>query len=166
MHPGPAPGRAGTVDVDGLSLIQHALNPGSIIYMPTYIKDGQQITHVGGNRDPHPVHDAADTTAQRVHDLMVQFARQGLDISLRSLQVWADMTRQLGPTALGSYTGATYDLFEKLLAAQREAVDELVATQHQFAQGQFAQDFFDTTPTSATAWPPGRPPSGKPHKSG
>ncbi|MBA2474001.1 MAG: hypothetical protein H0V41_17870 [Pseudonocardiales bacterium] len=70
---------------------------------------------------------------------MVQLARQKLGISLRSLQVWADLARQLSPTALGFPAGATYDLFRKLLAAQREVVDELVATQRQFAQG-----FFDT----------------------
>lgn len=48
---------------------------------------------------------------------MVQLARQKLGISLRSLQVWADLARQLSPTALGFPAGATYDLFRKLLAA-------------------------------------------------
>lgn len=119
--------------------------------MPTQIKDNQQVTAARSDRDPHPVYDTADTTTQLVHDLMVQLARQGLGISLRSLQVWADLARQLGPTALGSTAlsfpaGATYDLFEKLLAAQREVVDELGATQRQFARG-----FFATTTASLSS---------------
>jgi hypothetical protein len=83
-----------------------------------------------------------------VHELMVQLARQGLGISLRSLQVWADLAGQLdptalgptalGPTALGFPAGAAPDLFDELLAAQREVVDELVATQRQFVPGFFA----------------------------
>lgn len=75
-----------------------------------------------------------------MQDSLVQLMRQGVDISLRSLQVWAELTRQLGPTALGYPTGATYELLEKLVAAQREVVDELVATQRHFAQG-----FLETT---------------------
>jgi hypothetical protein len=88
------------------------------------------------------VRGAADPTLQRVQDLMGQVVRQGVNISLRSLQVWADLARQLGLTALGSSATATYDLIEKLLAAQREIVDELVAAQRQFAQG-----CLDTTAT-------------------
>ncbi len=70
---------------------------------------------------------------------MVQLVRDGQDVSLRSLQVWADLARQLGHTGLGSAAGATmvslgYDLFEKVLAAQREVVDELVATQRRLTQ--------------------------------
>ncbi len=98
--------------------------------MSTQTKDGQHVADA---------HDATDTTTQRAQDLMVQLVRQGQDTSLRSLQVWADLARQIGPTALGPPSGATrvstaYDLFEKLHAAQREVVDELVATQRQFAQ--------------------------------
>lgn len=66
---------------------------------------------------------------------MVQLVRQGVDISLRSLQLWADLARPFGPTALGSSATAAYDLLEKLLAAPREVVDELAAAQRQFAQG-------------------------------
>lgn len=82
-------------------------------------------------------------TTQLAHELMVQLARQGLGISLRSLQVWADLAGQLdptalGPTALGFPAGAAPDLFDELLAAQREVVDELVATQRQFVPGFFA----------------------------
>jgi hypothetical protein len=123
---------------------------GSTTYMPAQIKDRHQVTRVTaarGDHDPHPLHGVADPTTQRVHDLLVQLMRQGLDVSLRSLQVWADLARQLGSTALGipvlgSTAGATYDLFEKLLAAQREVVDELVTTQRQFAHGSIS-----TTPT-------------------
>ena len=78
---------------------------------------------------------AADPTRQRAEDLMGQIVRQGVNISLKSLQVWADLARQLALTALSSSATATCDLLEKLLAAQREIVDELVAAQHQFAQG-------------------------------
>jgi hypothetical protein len=114
--------------------------------MPTQINASQQITDARGDRSPTPVRDAAyttteqpssaaDPTLQRVQDLMVQLGRQGVDISLRSLQLWADMARPFDLTALGSSAAAAYDLFEKLLAAQREVVDELVAAQRQFAQG-------------------------------
>jgi hypothetical protein len=82
-----------------------------------------------------------DTTAEPVQDLMVQLARQGLNTSLRSLQVWTDLARQLGPKVLGTPAGATkvflasdYDLFKKLLAVESEIVDELVATQRELAQ--------------------------------
>lgn len=121
--------------------------------MSTQIKDSQQVTNAHGHRSPPPVHDAQDTsttqpsgavdsTIQQRQDLMIQLMRQGVDISLRSLQVWGDLARQLGCTALGSSTTATHDLFKKLLTAQREVVDELVATHRQFAQG-----FLDTTTT-------------------
>jgi homoserine kinase len=105
---------------------------------------------------PRPVDDAADTTIEQAHaatdmaakqlqDLIVQLVRQGLDTSLRSLQAWADLARQLGATTSGSPATATmvslaYDLFEKLLSAQREVVNQLVDSQRQFAQR-----FFDTT---------------------
>ena len=76
---------------------------------------------------------------------MVQLVRHGLDASLRSLQTWVDLACQLGATPPGSPAAATmlsltYDLFEKLLTAERLVVDQLVASQHQFAQR-----FFDTT---------------------
>lgn len=93
-------------------------------------------------KTPHSVYGTADTTTQLVHDLIVQLARQGLSISLRSLQLWADLGRQLDPTALGFPASATPDLFDKLLVAQRE----VVATQRQFAQG-----FFATATATATA---------------
>jgi hypothetical protein len=78
---------------------------------------------------------AADPTLRRVDDLTDQVVRQGVNISLKSLQVWADLARQLAHTALGPSATATRDLLEKLLAAQREVVDELVAAQRRFAQG-------------------------------
>ncbi|MCA1836813.1 MAG: hypothetical protein LC721_11020 [Actinobacteria bacterium] len=114
--------------------------------MRTQIKTSQPITESRGDRSSPPVHDAADMTTtqpsgavnptiQKVRDPMVQLVRQGVDISLRSLQVWADLARQFGLTALGSSATPTHDLFKKILAAQREIVDELVTAQRQFAQG-------------------------------
>jgi hypothetical protein len=99
--------------------------------MPTRVKDGQQVA-------------ATDTTA-RAPELMIQLVRHGQDASLRSLQVWAELSRQLGATALHSPARAAmvhlaYDLFEKLLTAQRQVVDELVATQRHLAHR-----FLDTT---------------------
>jgi hypothetical protein len=99
--------------------------------MPTHIKDGQQVG-------------ATDTTA-RAPELMIQLVRHGQDASLRSLQVWAELSRQLGATALHSPARAAmvllaYDLFEKLLTAQRQVADELVATQRHLAHR-----FLDTT---------------------
>ena len=77
---------------------------------------------------------AADPTRQRAQDLMGQIVRQGVNISLKSLQVWADLARQRGLTAPGSSVEATNDLFAKLLVTQRQVIDELVAAQRQFAQ--------------------------------
>jgi hypothetical protein len=93
----------------------------------------------------------ADPTTQRVEDSMIQLVRQGQDTSLRSLQVWADLARNLGPTAPSSPAGATmaslaHDPFEKLLEAQRQVVEELVATQRQLTQ-----QLFDTTATGGLA---------------
>lgn len=109
--------------------------------MLTQMTDGQLVaaTDTATEQD----RTAVEGANQRIQDLMIQLVRQGLDISLRSLQVWADLARQLSPNTLGSPAGAmmvalTYDLFEKLLAAQRQAVEELIATQRQFAQ-QFLQ---------------------------
>ncbi len=93
--------------------------------MPTQFKDGHQ-----------------SATPDSTQDLMIELVRHGQDISLRSLQVWADLARQIGTPALRSparrvMVGLSYDLFEKLLTAQREVVDELVATQRQLAQQSF-----------------------------
>jgi hypothetical protein len=82
---------------------------------------------------------AADPTAQRAQDSMAQLVRMGQDASLRSLQVWADLARRFGTTMPDSAAGATmcslaHDPFEKLLVAQRQIVDELVATQREFTQ--------------------------------
>jgi hypothetical protein len=82
---------------------------------------------------------AADPTAQRAQDSMAQLVRQGQDTSLRSLQVWADLARTFGSTAPSSPAGATmfslaHDPFERLLVAQRQIVDQLVATQRELAQ--------------------------------
>jgi hypothetical protein len=69
-----------------------------------------------------------------------------VDISLRSLQVWADLARQRGLTAQDYSARVTYDLFEKLLVAQRRVIDELVA-----AQRHFAQECLATAPTVGDA---------------
>ncbi len=82
---------------------------------------------------------AADPITQRAQDSMTQLVRQGQDTSLRSLQVWADLARKFGSTAPSSSASATmFSLaghpFEKLLVAQRQVVDELVAAQRELAQ--------------------------------
>jgi hypothetical protein len=82
---------------------------------------------------------AADPTAQRAQDSMTQLVRKGQDTALRSLQVWADLARKFDSTPPNSAAGATmfslaHDPFEKLLVAQRQIVDELVATQRELAQ--------------------------------
>jgi hypothetical protein len=125
--------------------------------MPTQIKDSQPVTDTYGDQDSLAFHDAVDTTTEQpngaadptilgLQDPRGRLARQGVDISLRSLQVWADVARQRGLTAPGSSARAVYDLFEKLLMAQRQVIDELVAAQRQFAQGCLA-----TTPTVGDA---------------
>jgi hypothetical protein len=122
--------------------------------MSAQIKDGRRITD---DHDPRPVHAvgapppepvrvapevATDPSSQRLQDSMAQLVRQGQDTSLRSLQVWADLARRLGHTEPRSPTGTTIcalacDPFEKLLEAQRQVVDELVATQRQLVQQLF-----------------------------
>jgi hypothetical protein len=79
--------------------------------------------------------------SERIQDLMAELTRQGLNISLRSLQVWAELARQVGPQVLGCSTDGTrvfvagdHEFFGKLLAAQREIVDELVAGHHELSQ--------------------------------
>jgi hypothetical protein len=104
--------------------------------MPTQARDGQQVT---ADIITEQTRAASNMTTQRVQDLMVQLARQGQDISLRSLQVWADLARGLDPAVLRRPAGVemvcrAFDLFEKLLVAQREVVDELVSTQRRLAQ--------------------------------
>jgi hypothetical protein len=122
--------------------------------MTTQIKDSQSITDTYGDHDSISIDDTVDTTAaerpngaadpttQRLQDPRAQLAREGVDISLRSLQVWADLARQRGLTARGYCATATYDLFEKLLMAQRQVLNELVA-----AQRQLAQECLASTPT-------------------
>ncbi|MGH4008740.1 MAG: hypothetical protein ACRDTH_11400 [Pseudonocardiaceae bacterium] len=121
--------------------------------MPTYIKTDWRVTDARVDQGPYSVHDAADMTTEQAHagadttthraqDSMVQLVRQGLDTSLKSVQVWADLARQVGPSTPGSPTDATmaslaYQPFELLLAAQREVVGELVATQRQLTQQVF-----------------------------
>jgi kynureninase len=96
--------------------------------MVTYLQNGYQ--------DATP-----KSSSERIKDLMVQLARQGLNTSLRALQVWADLARQLGPQVLGCSTDGTrvflagdYNLFSKLLAAQRDTVDELVINYRELSQ--------------------------------
>jgi hypothetical protein len=123
--------------------------------MSAQIRDGRRITD---DHDPRPVHSfgapptelaraVAEPSSQRAQDSMAQLVRQGQDTSLRSLQVWADLARKLDHTEPRSPTGATIcalacDPFEKLLEAQRQVVDELVATQRQLVK-----QLFDTTAT-------------------
>ena len=96
--------------------------------MFTYLQNGYQDA-------------TAESSSERIQDLMTQLARQGLNTSLRALQVWADLARQLGPQVLGSSTDATrvflasdYDLFSKLLAAQRDTVEELDINYRELSQ--------------------------------
>ena len=126
--------------------------------MSTQVKDDQRIIDARDDREPRPVHVAvdatteqarvvADTSIQRAQDSMAQLVRQGQDTSLRSLQVWADLARKLGPTASifpagGAIVALACDPFEKLLEAQRQVVDELVATQRRLVK-----QLFDSTAT-------------------
>ena len=121
--------------------------------MTTQMKDSQSATDAYDDHDSLSIDDTVDTTAaeqpngaadtiQRLQDPRAQLARQGVDLSLRSLQVWADLARQRELTARGYCATATYDLFEKLLIAQRQVINELVAAQRQLAQESLA-----STPT-------------------
>lgn len=122
--------------------------------MTTQMKDSPSVSDAYGDQDSLSFNDAVDTTAaerlndaadptiQRLQDPRAQLARQGVDLSLRSLQVWADLARHRGLTARGYCARATYDLFEKLLMAQRQVINDLVAAQRQLAQESLA-----STPT-------------------
>lgn len=110
--------------------------------MTTQMKDSQSVTDAYGDHDSLSFDDAADPTIHRLQDPRAQLARQGVDLSLRSLQVWADLARHRGLTARDCCARATYDLFEKLLMAQRQVLNELVA-----AQRQLAQECLASTPT-------------------
>jgi hypothetical protein len=117
--------------------------------MSTHTKDDRRVIDTCDDpiydvADPitEQIHATADKTTQRVHDSMIQLVRQGLDTSLKSVQVWADLARQVGSTALTSPASATmasraHDPFELLLAAQREVVGELVATQRHITRQVF-----------------------------
>lgn len=79
--------------------------------------------------------------SERIQELMAELTRQGLNTSLRLLQVWAELARQVGPEVLGCSTDGTrvflagdHELFGKLLAAQREIVNELVAAHRELSQ--------------------------------
>lgn len=118
--------------------------------MTTQMKDSQSVTGAHDDQDSLSLDDTVDTTAaeqphgaadptiQRLQDPRAQLARQGVDLSLRSLQVWADLARQRELTARGHCTRATYDLFEKLLIAQHQIINELAAAQRQLAQESLA----------------------------
>jgi hypothetical protein len=99
--------------------------------MSPQIKDGQLATTADITAEQ--AHVGVDTTTQPAQDLIVQLVRQGLDISLKSLQVWAELRSPVG----AAMVFLAYDLFEKVLMAQRQVVDELVAVQRQFAQHYF-----------------------------
>lgn len=81
----------------------------------------RRIGDVREDRDPRPVRTASDTTSQRAQDSMVALVRQGQDASLRSLQVWAELARKLGPHAQtpadATVASLAYDPFAKLLLA-------------------------------------------------
>jgi hypothetical protein len=92
--------------------------------VPTQMKDDHQAS-----------------TTEGVQDLMIPLVRKGVNTSLSSLQVWADLARQVGPNVLGSSTNGTmvfrvgdYHVFKKLLAAQCKIVDELIAVQRELVQ--------------------------------
>ena len=107
--------------------------------MSTQITGNRWGTDARDDIIPGQTRIAADPTAQRAQDSMTQLVRKGQDTALRSLQVWADLARGFGTTAPNSAAGTAmlslaHDPFEKLLVAQRQIVDELVATQRAFTQ--------------------------------
>jgi len=90
---------------------------------------------------------AATTANRRVQNTVVELMRQGQDCSLRAVQVWADMARLLNASALPLPSDRvlvtrSYDLFESLLATQREFIDELIAVHRNFTQ-----QLLDPTPS-------------------
>jgi hypothetical protein len=98
--------------------------------MPTPIIPNWSVTPSQSLADPLP-------------EPLAGLARHGQDSSLRALQVWADVARQLQffPGQGGTGTGRRHptpdpatERFERLLVAQRELVAELVAAQRHLTQ--------------------------------
>ncbi|MGH3864845.1 MAG: hypothetical protein ACRDQ4_01685 [Pseudonocardiaceae bacterium] len=91
-------------------------------------------------------------TTQRARDSMARLVRQGQDASLRSLQVWAELARKLGPHARtpadAAVVALAYDPFATLLVAQRQVADQLVATQRQLTQ-----QLLNPPPSAVTSLP-------------
>ncbi len=81
---------------------------------------------------------AAVTTIHRhMQGSVIDAVRRGQGSSLHALQAWADLSRLVTRSADASdarvlVTGA-HDMFETLLAAQRQLVDDLIAAQRAFA---------------------------------
>lgn len=80
----------------------------------------------------------AVTGTEQMSDSMLALLRRGQDTSLKSVQGWNDLTRQLTPAAgvpaAAAMVSHAYDMVETLLAAQRRFVDDLIATQRRSAQ--------------------------------
>lgn len=82
------------------------------------------------------------TPSQPLAGPIAELVRHGQDSSLRALQVWADLARQLGlfpgPGGTADQRHLTPNLaterFEQLLVVQREVVAELVAAQRHLIQ--------------------------------
>lgn len=84
---------------------------------------------------PLPTGDAPTSPAR---ESLIRLIRQGLDTSLRSVQVWAELSRALNaPPASPTHPAVinyVQQPIEALLAAQRHVVDQLVTTQQHLAQ--------------------------------
>ncbi len=106
--------------------------------MPPQITVDRRLDDVRDDRDSRPVPAAPDMATRRAQESMVALVRQGQDASLRSLQVWTELARKLGPhpqtPADATVASLAYDPFAKVLVAQLQVVDQLVATQRQLAQ--------------------------------
>lgn len=102
-------------------------------------------TPTGNGRYQEPVRDHAGWTGSEALQPLVEFVRQGQDTSLKSVQLWAEIARLCNPIeqpdpAVSALVDSSYDLFETLLAAQRQFVDQLLKAQRQFAEQLFAVD--------------------------
>jgi hypothetical protein len=125
--------------------------------MSTHIKDSQPVTGTYGDQDSLAFHDAVDTITTEQPNGAADPTIQGLQNprfqlgqGVRHLPQIATGVGRLGPPAWTHSAGllrqGDYDLFEKLLVAQRRVIDELIA-----AQRHFAQECLATTPTVGDA---------------
>jgi hypothetical protein len=105
--------------------------------MPTHKAGKEPRTTAHGEFHPTATPGEGTPTGP-AREQLVQLMRQGLGTSLRSVQVWAELTRALDATPTSPANQAVithaHRPIETLLAAQRQVIDQLATTQQHLAR--------------------------------